>query len=142
MWAKKRMEKAGITLHTEPGDEQVLKEGTVDFVSFSYYSSRCITTDQEILAEEKADGNAVLEAVKNPYLKASEWGWAIDPVGLRVTLNTIYDRYEKPMFIVENGLARWIPWKRTVPSTTATASIICAPTSSRWKRPSTRTACR
>jgi 6-phospho-beta-glucosidase len=42
--------------------------------------------------------------VKNPYLKASEWGWAIDPVGLRVTLNTIYDRYEKPMFIVENGL--------------------------------------
>jgi len=98
------MEKAGITLHTEPGDEQVLKEGTVDFVSFSYYSSRCITTDQEILAEEKADGNAVLEAVKNPYLKASEWGWAIDPVGLRVTLNTIYDRYEKPMFIVENGL--------------------------------------
>ena len=102
VWAKKRMEKAGITLHTEPGDEQVLKEGTVDFVSFSYYSSRCITTDQEILAEEKADGNAVLEAVKNPYLKASEWGWAIDPVGLRVTLNTIYDRYEKPMFIVEN----------------------------------------
>ena len=78
MWAKKRMEKAGITLHTEPGDEQVLKEGTVDFVSFSYYSSRCITTDQEILAEEKADGNAVLDAVKNPYLKASEWGWAID----------------------------------------------------------------
>ena len=104
VWAKKRMEKAGITLHTEPGDEQVLKEGTVDFVSFSYYSSRCITTDQEILAEEKADGNAVLKAVKNPYLKASEWGWAIDPVGLRVTLNTIYDRYEKPMFIVENGL--------------------------------------
>ena len=63
-----------------------------------------ITTDKEILSEEKADGNAVLEAVKNPYLKASEWGWAIDPVGLRVTLNTIYDRYEKPMFIVENGL--------------------------------------
>ena len=54
VWAKKRMEKAGITLHTEPGDEQVLKEGTVDFVSFSYYSSRCITTDQEILAEERA----------------------------------------------------------------------------------------
>ena len=48
--------------------------------------------------------NAVSASVKNPYLKASEWGWAIDPVGLRVTLNTIYDRYEKPMFIVENGL--------------------------------------
>ena len=54
----------------------------MDFVSFSDYSSRCITTDQEILAEEKADGKAVMEAVKNPYLKASEWGGAIDPVGL------------------------------------------------------------
>ena len=96
------MEKAGITLHTEPGDEQVLKEGTVDFVSFSYYSSRCITVDKTLLGD--ADGNAVTGAARNPYLKASEWGWAIDPVGLRVTLNTIYDRYEKPMFIVENGL--------------------------------------
>ena len=104
VWAEKRMERAGIVLQTEPKDEKTLREGTVDFVSFSYYSSRCITTDKEILAEEKADGNAVQEAVKNPYLKASEWGWAIDPVGLRVTLNTIYDRYEKPMFIVENGL--------------------------------------
>ena len=104
VWAKKRMERAGIALRTEPEDDQTLREGTVDFISFSYYSSRCITVDQEILAGEKADGNAVLEAVKNPYLKASEWGWAIDPVGLRVTLNTIYDRYEKPMFIVENGL--------------------------------------
>ena len=55
-------------------------------------------------AGEKAGGNAVFEATVNPYLKASEWGWAIDPIGLRVTLNTIYDRYEKPMFIVENGL--------------------------------------
>ena len=104
VWAKKRMERAGIVLQTEPEDEKTLKEGTVDFVSFSYYSSRCITVDQEILAGEKADGNAVFEATVNPYLKASEWGWAIDPIGLRVTLNTIYDRYEKPMFIVENGL--------------------------------------
>ena len=93
----------GVVIVKDPGDDELLKN-TVDFVSFSYYSSRCITTDKEILSEEKADGNAVLEAVKNPYLKVSEWGWAIDPVGLRVTLNTIYDRYEKPMFIVENGL--------------------------------------
>ena len=104
VWAKKRMERAGVVLAAEPEDEQTLKEGTVDFVSFSYYSSRCITTDKELLAAESADGNAVFAAVKNPYLKASEWGWAIDPVGLRVTLNTIYDRYEKPMFIVDNGL--------------------------------------
>ena len=65
---------------------------------------RCITVDKELMAAENAEGNAVSASVKNPYLKASEWGWAIDPVGLRVTLNTIYDRYEKPMFIVENGL--------------------------------------
>ena len=63
VWAEKRMERAGIVLQTEPEDEKTLREGTVDFVSFSYYSSRCITTDKEILAEEKADGNAVLEAV-------------------------------------------------------------------------------
>ena len=104
VWAKKRMERAGVQLHTQPEDDRTLQEGTVDFVSFSYYSSRCITVDKELMAAENAEGNAVSASVKNPYLKASEWGWAIDPVGLRVTLNTIYDRYEKPMFIVENGL--------------------------------------
>ena len=104
VWAKKRMERAGVQLHTQPEDDRTLQEGTVDFVSFSYYSSRCITVDKELMAAENAEGNAVSASVKNPYLKVSEWGWAIDPVGLRVTLNTIYDRYEKPMFIVENGL--------------------------------------
>jgi 6-phospho-beta-glucosidase len=52
----------------------------------------------------KANGNAIMDAVKNPYLKASDWGWAIDPVGLRITMNSLYDRYQKPLFIVENGL--------------------------------------
>ena len=65
--------------------------------------------------------------MKNPYLKASEWGWAIDPVGLRVTLNTIYDRYEKPCSSWRTVWVRWIPWSRTAPSTTATASITCGP---------------
>ena len=104
VWAKKRMERAGVQLCTQPEDDRTLREGTVDFVSFSYYSSRCITVDKELMAAENAEGNAVSASVKNPYLKASDWGWQIDPVGLRVTLNTIYDRYEKPMFIVENGL--------------------------------------
>lgn len=102
VWAKKRMERAGIALQTEPGDEQLLKEGTVDFISFSYYSSRCTTVDPELM--NKASGNAIMDAVKNPYLKASDWGWAIDPVGLRITMNSLYDRYQKPLFIVENGL--------------------------------------
>ena len=86
----------------EPGDEALLKEGVVDFISFSYYSSRCITVDKTLLGD--ADGNAVTGAARNPYLKASEWGWAIDPVGLRITMNSLYDRYQKPLFVVENGL--------------------------------------
>ncbi len=104
VWAWKRMERAGVKLDCTDEDLAVMKEGTVDFISFSYYSSRCTTTDPELLAKEGADGNAVFASVKNPYLKASEWGWQIDPQGLRVTLNTLYDRYQKPLFIVENGL--------------------------------------
>ena len=52
---------------------------------------------------KQTEGN-VFATLKNPYLKASEWGWQIDPLGLRITLNSIYDRYQKPLFIVENGL--------------------------------------
>ena len=104
VWAKKRMEKAGIHLDCTPEDEADMQAGTVDFISFSYYSSRCVTTDKELLAKEGAQGNAVFDSVKNPYLKASDWGWAIDPQGLRTTMNSLYDRYQKPLFIVENGL--------------------------------------
>ncbi|HBA0800116.1 TPA: family 1 glycosylhydrolase, partial [Enterococcus faecium] len=74
---------------------------TVDFISFSYYASRVSTTDNELL--EQTAGN-IFASVKNPYLQASEWGWQIDPLGLRITMNDIYDRYQKPLFIVENGL--------------------------------------
>lgn len=104
VWAKKRMEKAGITIKMEPTDEQELSEGTVDYISFSYYCSRCMSADPEIIKNHSRGGNAAIHAVVNPYLKASEWGWQIDPLGLRITLNTLYDRYQKPLFIVENGL--------------------------------------
>lgn len=103
VWAVKRMEKAGVRIQTEAGDEDILKAGVVDFVSLSYYCSRCISSDPEIL-KNKSRGNAVINAVINPYLKSSEWGWQIDPLGLRITLNMLYDRYGKPLFIVENGL--------------------------------------
>ena len=103
VWALKRMENAGIKIKMEEGDSEVLKIGTVDFISFSYYCSRCISNDPEIL-KNHARGNAVISAVVNPYLKASDWGWQIDPLGLRLTLNILYDRYNKPLFIVENGL--------------------------------------
>lgn len=104
VWAFKRMEKAGVVLETEPDDERDLAEGTVDFVSLSYYCSRCMSSDPEIIRNHSRGSNAAIRSVVNPYLKSSEWGWQIDPLGLRVTLNTLYDRYRKPLFIVENGL--------------------------------------
>ncbi|MGW8264027.1 family 1 glycosylhydrolase, partial [Bacillus sp. LR--39] len=77
------------------------KENTVDYIGFSYYMSMVASTSPEDLA--KTEGN-LLGGVKNPYLESSEWGWQIDPKGIRITLNTLYDRYQKPLFIVENGL--------------------------------------
>lgn len=87
-------------LHLTPEEEQILQENTVDFISISYYSSRCTSADPDI---QTMAGNA-FDTVKNPYLDTSEWGWLIDPLGLRITLNSLYDRYQKPVFIVENGL--------------------------------------
>ncbi len=101
-YAKKRMEHLGVELEIQPGDENILKENTVDFISISYYSSRLISADPKKQASV-AEGNA-FATLKNPYLKASEWGWQIDPLGFRITLNALYDRYQKPIFVVENGL--------------------------------------
>lgn len=83
-------------------EKGILKKGTVDFVSFSYYMSHVASAKKQ---REVPEGELNLfESEKNPYLKDSEWGWAIDPKGLRYTLNQLYDRYQKPLFIVENGL--------------------------------------
>lgn len=97
---KRMLEEENFTLQTEPGDDEILKH-TVDFISFSYYSSICVSADET--AGEPTGGN-LSRGFKNPYVKASEWGWQIDPLGLRFTLNKLYDRYQKPLFIVENGL--------------------------------------
>ena len=102
-YARKLFAEKQVQLHTEPGDDALLRENTVDFISFSYYSSRCVSADPVISAKH-ARGNAVISSVVNPHLASSEWGWQIDPLGLRITLNTLYDRYQKPLFIVENGL--------------------------------------
>lgn len=101
-YALKQMERSGVLPQMEPGDADILRENTVDYVTFSYYSSRCISADPAIMGQQTA-GN-VFASVKNPHLKASEWGWQIDPLGLRITLNSLYDRYQKPLMIVENGL--------------------------------------
>ncbi|MBV7275884.1 glycoside hydrolase family 1 protein [Clostridium sp. PL3] len=89
-----------IEIKMEPGDKEILKH-TVDFISFSYYMSACATADPE--KGVKGRGN-LIGGVSNPYLEASDWGWQIDPEGLRYILNVFYDRYQKPLFIVENGL--------------------------------------
>lgn len=99
-YANKFLEQAGIRLATDEGDAAILKEHTVDFISLSYYNSRCVRAD----GKGEAFGGNVFASAKNPYLECSQWGWPIDPLGLRITLNTLYDRYQKPLFIVENGL--------------------------------------
>ncbi|MBB1525073.1 6-phospho-beta-glucosidase [Pectobacterium carotovorum subsp. carotovorum] len=90
----------GITIVSEPGDDEILKN-TVDFVSFSYYASRCASADMN---EQNSSAANIVKSLKNPHIKASEWGWGIDPLGLRITMNMMYDRYQKPLFLVENGL--------------------------------------
>ena len=99
-YAKRYFKENDIKLHITSVDEEILKN-VVDFISFSYYVSVCATADSK--NNIRGEGN-LLGGVPNPMLKASEWGWQIDPQGLRYVLNQFYDRYQKPLFIVENGL--------------------------------------
>lgn len=101
-YALKELERKGIKLPFEPGDKELLKEHTVDYISFSYYSSR-VSAHPDNMDGDLTAGN-IFASIKNPYLKASEWGWQIDPLGFRITMNELYDRYQKPLFVVENGL--------------------------------------
>ncbi|KJY86885.1 6-phospho-beta-glucosidase [Vibrio neptunius] len=89
----------GIDIDMQPGDIEELASASVDFISFSYYASGCASADPK----QKEVGN-IVDSVPNPYLEKSQWGWLIDPKGLRILLNFLYDRYQKPLFIVENGL--------------------------------------
>lgn len=101
-YTKRLFEEKGVKLNVETGDEEILKMYPVDYVSFSYYMSSAISAHPENL--EGAVGNLITGGIKNPYLESSEWGWQIDPKGLRIALNQLYDRYQKPLFIAENGL--------------------------------------
>ena len=89
-----------MTIEKAAEDDDILKN-TVDFVSFSYYASRCASADMNTGNTSAAN---VVKSLRNPYIAASEWGWGIDPLGLRITMNMMYDRYQKPLFLVENGL--------------------------------------
>jgi 6-phospho-beta-glucosidase len=99
-FAEKFWKDNGISLEITEEDRETLKKGTVDFYSFSYYQTNCVTTDKNAAVSA---GN-LLMGVKNPYLQANDWGWQIDPDGLRYTLNELYSRYGIPLLIVENGL--------------------------------------
>lgn len=101
-YARRIFEENGVCLVMEDGDEALLRENTVDYIAFSYYSSRLIGTSEEA-RKNVVDGNAVT-TLRNPHLDITAWGRQIDPVGLRITMNDLYDRYQKPLFIVENGL--------------------------------------
>ena len=99
-WCKRYWEERGVEIEWAPGDAEVLREGKVDFLSFSYYMTNLIGTHDDL---EQTEGNIVGGGI-NPYLEASEWGWQIDPDGLRFALNEMYDRYQIPVMVVENGL--------------------------------------
>lgn len=99
---KRYFKENNIEISVTEEDLAELKKGCVDFYSFSYYSTGCVTTDENV---QKTTGNLIFGAA-NPYLETSEWGWQIDPVGLRCFLNEIYDRYQIPIMVVENGLGQ------------------------------------
>ncbi|MFV0556372.1 MAG: glycoside hydrolase family 1 protein [Lactovum sp.] len=92
-----------IHIQMEEGDEELLLKNPVDFISFSYYMTM-VASGQE---DKKMTKGNFFSGISNPYLEASDWGWQIDPVGLRTTLHKMYDRYQLPLFIVENGLGAY-----------------------------------
>lgn len=99
-YAKNYFLRRNIQLEINEYDNKILRDGIVDFYSFSYYMSNCISSEE---GHEISAGN-LLGGIKNPYLETSDWGWQIDSIGLRFTMHKIYDRYNIPLMIVENGL--------------------------------------
>jgi 6-phospho-beta-glucosidase len=87
-----------IMIKLEDGDLEIIKKYPLDYVTFSYYRSTIVDKDSSFDIMDISGGKP------NPYVDRTEWGWAVDPIGLRYCLNEIYDRYQKPLFIVENGM--------------------------------------
>ncbi len=103
-YLKQYFRREGIKLEIQSGDEELLKDNTVDFISISYYMSTCAAASAG--EHEQSEGN-FLGGIRNPTLQSTEWGWQIDPVGLRYALNQIWKLYHKPIFVVENGLGAY-----------------------------------
>ncbi|MBC8701900.1 6-phospho-beta-glucosidase [Staphylococcus pseudintermedius] len=102
-YAKKMFEQKGYHIGWQDGDEEILREGVVDYIGFSYYMSTVVKHDTQTGVSNNIINSGLPNSVENPHIKISEWGWAIDPEGLRYTLNVLYERYQVPLFIVENG---------------------------------------
>lgn len=102
-YSQRMFEELNVNIEMEKGDTALLQENTVNFLSYSYYMSMISSVAPNY---EITSGN-LLNGMKNPYLKSSEWGWQIDPIGLRISLNDMYDRYQLPIFISENGLGAY-----------------------------------
>jgi 6-phospho-beta-glucosidase len=103
-FAKALWKECGKAPEMQAGDLALLEKHPVDFISFSYYSTSLVKVHDLTPEDEKAAGNIMSGGIKNPYLPTSEWGWQIDPTGLRYSLNKLYAEYGKPLFVVENGL--------------------------------------
>ena len=101
-YALKMFERKRFNINITDEDKKALSEGTVDYIGFSYYMSNTVDSNSIRDVSTTTDGSSE-HSVKNPYIKETDWGWAIDPEGLRYVLNQFYERYELPMFIVENG---------------------------------------
>lgn len=96
----KEWERKGFSIKQEKDDAEILRQGKVDFVGLSYYMTNAVKANNVV------EGNGLdgfPGSVSNPYVQKSDWGWQIDPIGLRYALNLLYERYQKPLFIVENG---------------------------------------
>jgi len=91
---------AGLNIEFAETDQQILADGTVDYIGISYYMSH-LTEDRPGAQDETG---LLVGALKNPHLTLTQWGWPVDPVGLRISLNRLWDRYQVPIFVVENGL--------------------------------------
>lgn len=103
-YLKAYWKRKGISVDITAEDEEILKSGCVDYIGFSYYMSFVVKATEENLHYDYDESK---DKVENPYIQTSDWGWAIDPEGLRYSLNWLYDRYGLPLFIVENGFGAY-----------------------------------
>ena len=99
----KMFARKGYDIGWQEGDAEILQDGTVDYIGFSYYMTTVVKHDAGAKVEHNIVNGSLNNSVENPHIETSDWGWAIDPDGLRYILNVLYERYQVPLFIVENG---------------------------------------